>query len=71
MPASQAGRRRFDPGLPLHLFSHLGRFSNFFHSIKPEAGEFGAQFACSIGYGSKALIGICRDCDYAVPYPHE
>ena len=23
MPASQAGRRRFEPGLPLHLFNNL------------------------------------------------
>ena len=23
MPASQAGRRRFESGLPLHLFNHL------------------------------------------------
>ena len=28
MPASQAGRRRFDPGLPLHVFSALEVFES-------------------------------------------
>ena len=28
MPASQAGRRRFEPGLPLHLFNNLGTFES-------------------------------------------
>ena len=30
---SQAGRRRFDPGLPLQLFNNLREASNFLHSI--------------------------------------
>src|SRR5437868_917604 len=30
---SQAGRRGFEPRLPLHLFSNLGTISNCFHSI--------------------------------------
>jgi hypothetical protein len=29
---SQAGRRRFDPGLPLQLFNNLRIIGNFFHS---------------------------------------
>jgi hypothetical protein len=32
-PDSQAGRRGFDPRLPLHLFNNLGETSNFHHSI--------------------------------------
>src|ERR1017187_9635876 len=30
--SSQAGRRRFESGLPLHVFNDLGRLSNFLHS---------------------------------------
>src|SRR5271169_234335 len=39
MPASQAGRRRFDPGRPLHRFSHAERdFSTGYHpsAVWPE-----------------------------------
>ena len=32
-PFSQAGRRGFEPRLPLHLFNNLGEASNFLHSI--------------------------------------
>jgi hypothetical protein len=35
LPISQAGRRGFDPRLPLHLFDNLGLISKFFHSIRP------------------------------------
>ena len=30
---SQAGRRGFEPRLPLHLFNNLGESGNFLHSI--------------------------------------
>jgi hypothetical protein len=32
LSSSQAGRRGFDPRLPLHLFSNLGIISNFIPS---------------------------------------
>jgi hypothetical protein len=32
---SQAGRRGFDPRLPLHKISSLEIVGNFFHSIPP------------------------------------
>jgi hypothetical protein len=46
MPASQAGRRGFEPRLPLHLFNNLGESDNFFHSISlREAATEGFPFA--------------------------
>ena len=33
LSSSQAGRRGFEPRLPLHLFNDLGPISNFLHSI--------------------------------------
>src|ERR1022692_5182012 len=37
MPASQAGRRRFESGLPLHVFNNLQGFRiPSKHSIKPQ-----------------------------------
>jgi hypothetical protein len=50
---SQAGRHGFDSHLPLHLFNHLGEFSNFFHSIS--LVKQGAQY-CQLLYRSARLV---------------
>ena len=42
---SQAGRRRFEPGLPLHLFNHLGRSSKIGLCDVVEQHEYGWYFA--------------------------
>ena len=52
MPASQAGRRRFDPGLPLQLFYNLADSTSYrFTSFTSKT-----RFACRIGTRSP----LCR-----------
>jgi len=40
---SQAGRRRFEPGLPLHLFNNLGTRTSRFTACYLSEGEGGGR----------------------------
>jgi hypothetical protein len=66
MPASQAGRRRFEPGLPLHLFNSLGKSTDsslFRYSIKPDAltllGVGGCGFRSTAALSFLSAARVC------------